>query len=253
MFVLRDGFVGRYAGKDYIKQTSTGEQMGWQATPYTIPLGIAALVVAAMLALTITQRDQKGAYVMMGLFTPIVVWAGAYALQLASTGLGQALFWNTVRFAGPAFVAPTFLVFALQYTGREHLITRRNVALLSAIPTLTVVLIWTNHFGLHGLVRASAEVVTVGGIERLDFTWGPWYYVHALYSFALTFGAIGLFVSYLREATDRSLRQTQLFLLGSLFPTMGSLLFAADFTAIDWGPVAYVVTAVLLVVAIFYY
>ena len=227
--------------------------MGWQSTPYTIPLGITALVVAGLFAVTVTQRSQKGAYTMLGLFGAIVVWAGSYALQLASTGLGQALFWNTVRFAGPSLVTLAFIVFALQYAGREALVTRRNVALLAVIPVLTNVLVWTNYLDLHSLVRVGAEMTTAGGIARLDVTYGPWYYVHALYSLALSFVSIGLFAGHLRRTDGRALRRTQLFFVGGVVPTLGSLLYAADLTAIDWGPVTYVVTAVCFVVALFYY
>lgn len=227
--------------------------MGWQSTPYTIPLGITAVIVAGLFALTLTQRTQKGAYTMLGLFGAIVVWAGSYALQLASTGLGQALFWNTLRFAGPSLVTLAFIVFALQYTGRAALVTRRNVALLAVIPVLTNVLVWTNYLGMHGLVRASAELTTAGGLARLTVTYGPWYYVHALYSLALSFAAIGLFVGHWRHTSGDALRRTQLFTVAGVLPTLGSLFYAADATAIDWGPVTYVVTACCLVVALFYY
>ena len=199
------------------------------------------------------KRQQKGAYLMLALFTPIVVWSVSYALQLASTTLDQALLWNSVRFIGPAFASLAFLLFAFQYTDREELLTRRNVALLAAIPTLTIVLVWTDFFGLHDLVRVEAEMVTRGGIERLSITYGPWYYVHALYSLGVSFAAVGLFAAYWPSVSDRKLRQTQLFLFGGLFPTVGSLVYAADLTAIDWGPVTYIVTAITLTTAIFYY
>ncbi|AQL42147.1 hypothetical protein BV210_05220 [Halorientalis sp. IM1011] len=227
--------------------------MAFQATPYTIPLALAAVIVGALLVLTLMKRQQKGAYLMLALFTPIVVWSVSYALQLASTTLDQALLWNSVRFIGPAFASLAFLLFAFQYTDREELLTRRNVALLAAIPTLTIVLVWTDFFGLHDLVRVEAEMVTQGGIDRLSITYGPWYYVHALYSLGVSFAAVGLFAAYWPSVSGRKLRQTQLFLFGGLFPTVGSLVYAADLTAIDWGPVTYIVTAITLTAAIFYY
>ncbi|WP_246985097.1 histidine kinase N-terminal 7TM domain-containing protein [Halorientalis marina] len=227
--------------------------MSWQSTPYTIPLGITALIVAGLFAVTLTQRSQKGAYTMLGLFGAIVVWAGSYALQLASTVLGQALFWNTLRFAGPSLVTLAFIVFALQYTGRADLVTRRNVAVLAVVPVLTNVLVWTNYLGVHGLVRASAEMTTTGDLARLTMTYGPWYYIHALYSLALSFAAIALFVGHWRRTSGQALRRTQLFTVGGVLPTVGTLFYAAELTAIDWGPVTYVVTACCLVVALFYY
>jgi hypothetical protein len=227
--------------------------MAFQATPYTIPLGFATVVIGALLLITLTQRDQKGAYTMMGLFGSITIWTASYALQLSSTTLDQALLWNTVRFIGPAFASLAFLFFAFQYTDRSDLLTRRNVALLAAVPTLTTVFVWTDFLGLHELIRAEAEMVTQGGIERLSVTYGPWYYVHALYSLGVSFVAAGLFAVQWPKVSGRELRQTQLFLFGGVVPTAGSLLYAADLTAIDWGPVTYIVTAITLTTAIFYY
>ncbi|WP_193767677.1 histidine kinase N-terminal 7TM domain-containing protein [Halorientalis pallida] len=227
--------------------------MAIQATPYTIPLAVSALIVGTLLVLTITKRHEKGAYLMIALFTPIVVWSISYALQLGSTTLDQALLWNTVRFIGPAFASLSFLLFAFRYTDRSELLTGRNVALLAAVPTLTIVLVWTNYFGLHELIRVDAEMITQGGIERLSVTYGPWYYVHALYSLGVSFVAAGLFAAQWPKVSGRRLRQTQLFLFGGVVPTLGSLLYAADLTAIDWGPVTYIVTAITLTTAIFYY
>ncbi len=232
---------------------STVNTMAFQATPYTIPLAFSAVIVGVLLALTIVKRRQKGAYTMIALFTPIVVWSISYALQLASTALDQALLWNTVRFIGPAFASLAFLFFAFQYTDRSHLLRARNIALLAAVPTLTIVLVWTNYVGLHELVRVDAEMVTQGGIERLSVMYGPWYYVHALYSLGVSFVAAGLFALKWPKVSGRQLRQTQLFLFGGVLPTFGSLLYAANLTAIDWGPVTYIVTAVTLTTAIFYY
>ena len=227
--------------------------MAFQMTPYTIPLALAALIVGGMLAITLTKREQKGAYTMIALFVPIVVWAGSYALQLSSTTEAQAHLWNTVRFMGPAFASPTFLVFAFQFTDREELLTTRNIALVAAVPVLTTIMVWTDYAGLHSLVRSQVEMTTQGGLERLVLTYGPWYYVHALYSLGVSFVAAGLFAAYWRQASGRRLRQTQLFLFGGILPSLGSLLYAAELTAIDWGPVGYILTAVALMTAIFYY
>jgi hypothetical protein len=237
----------------YYGNMSAVHTMAFQATPYTIPLALSAVIVGALLALTIMKRQQKGAYLMIVLFTPIVVWSVSYALQLASTTLDQALLWNTVRFIGPAFASLAFLLFAFQFTDRAELLTRRNVALLAAVPTLTIVLVWTNYFGLHELVRGAAEMRPQGGIERLSVTYGPWYYVHALYSLGVSFAAAGLFALQWPKVEGNRLRQTQLFLIGGILPTVGSLLYAADLTVIDWGPVTYIVTAITLTTAIFYY
>ena len=227
--------------------------MGLEATPYTIPLGIAAAIAAAMFALAATQRGRTGAYTMMGLFGAMLLYAVGYAFQLASTTLPEMLFWHAVRYAGPALVTLAFLIFALQYTDRESLVTRRNVALLSVIPVLTLVLVWTDVYGVHDLVLGAVSTETAGGIERLVLADGPWYVVHSVYSTGLTVAGIGLFVKHWWSTEGADSKRSRIFAVAGIIPISGTLVYAAGLTAIDWGPITYVVTGLMLIIAIFYY
>lgn len=227
--------------------------MVWQATPYTVPLGITTVVATGMFVLAASQRSRKGAYTMMGLFGGMAIYAGAYGLQLASTGVDQKLLWDAFRFAGPAVVTLAFLVFALQYTGRESNVTPRNVAILGAIPATTIVLVWTDFIGLHDLVIAAADVAEIGGVQQLVVENGPWYGVHAMYSILLTLVAIALFVTHWYRSDGANRKRSRLFAISGLVPVVGSALYVAEVTAIDWGPITYVVTGLVLVFAIFYY
>lgn len=227
--------------------------MSLEMTPYTYPLGFAAAVGLGLFAITATQLGAKGAYTLLGLYASITVWSASYALELASTVEGQALFWNSVRFFGPAFVVVAFVVLALQYTDREGVATRRTVAMLSVVPIVTTLLVWTDYAGVHDLVRTQAEMVTAEGVTYLELAFGPWYYVHALYSFGLAFVALGLFTEHLRHVEGVAFQRTAVILVGGFPPVLGTLLFTADLTAIDWGPVGYVLTGLAWILVIFYY
>ncbi len=227
--------------------------MGFQATPYTIPLAIAAVTAVVMFALAATQRSSKGATTMMGLFGAMVLYAGGYAMQLSSTALSEKLLWHAVRFVGPALVVVAFFVFALQYTGRESSVTLRNVGLLLVVPVVTLVLVWTEIYGFHSLVLGAVSVEEVAGLQRLVVADGPWYPVHAVYSLGLTLAAVVLFAVHAVNSEGPAAKRSRLFALSGLVPMLGSTVYAAGYTAIDWGPVTYVVTGLVLVFAIFYY
>lgn len=227
--------------------------MGWQQTPFTIPLAIAASIAATMFVLAFTQRGEKGATTLMALFGAMAVYAGGYGAQLASTGYGWKLFFHAIRFLGPAFVTLAFFAFALQYTGRESQLSPGTTALLAAIPAATTLLIWTDVYGFHNLVLASTTVATVGDIQRLVVEHGPWYYVHAGYSLALTVGAIALFVGRWLSTQGATGKQARLIAFSATIPVVGTVVYVAGYSAIDWGPVTYVVSGLVLVVAIFSY
>lgn len=227
--------------------------MGWQQTPFTIPLAVAAGIAGTMFVLALTQRGEKGAGTLLALFGAMAVYAGAYAAQLASTGYGWKLLFHALRFLGPTFVTVAFFVFALQYTGRESMLGPGTLALLGVVPVVTTVLVWTDVYGVHNLVLAETGLDTVGGIQRLVVTDGPWYHVHAGYSLALALFAIVLFVGRWLTADGDVGKQARLFALSATIPVAGTAVYLAGYSAIDWGPVTYVVSGLVLVVAIFSY
>lgn len=219
-------------------------------TVYTGPLFLAALVCLGLLAVTVPQRNRAGAWPIIGFLAAIATWTVAYGLQLGSSAPASRLFWHDVSFVGPTLATLSIFVFALQYSVRDHLVTRRNALLLAIVPVLTNVLVWTDPFGL---VRSGVHVVAPAeSVVRLRFEWGPWYYVHVLYSYALAVGAAGLFVEkWLRlgESTA-SLKQSRTMLLATVAPLVGYTVYLAGLTRIDLSPLGFAVSAVLLFAAI---
>lgn len=224
--------------------------MGWQYTPYTIPLAATVVFGIPLIALAATQRGKKGAYTLVALFGTMMVWAGSYALQLSSTDLGLTLFFHAVRFLGPAFVTLAFFVFALQFTGRESMVTPLGVTILAALPAITTFLVWTDVYGFHNLVIVEHAA---DGSQWLDPEYGPWYFVHAAYSIVLTLAAIGLFVGHSRSTDGSVSKRARLFALSGVFPLAGSGIYVANLTAIDWGPVTSIVSGLIIIAAIFYF
>lgn len=229
--------------------------MGWQSTQYTVPLAIAAGIAGTMFVMAMTQRGKRGANTLMALFGAMAVYAAAYALQLAATGRGLKLFFHALRYLGPALVTLAFFVFALQFTGRESMITRGSITALAAVPVLTALLIWTDVYSFHDLVLAQTEVVTDQDLNMqvLEVAYGPWYYIHAGYALGLTLAAIGLFTAHWQQTEGAISKRARLFAFSGLVPVAGSLFYVAGWTAIDWGPVTYVITGLILVFAIFSY
>jgi len=217
---------------------------------FIVPLVLATLVSLAMFGLTTTNRDAKGAYVLMGLFGSIAIWSGAYAVQLSVNNLQSAILWNNIRFFGISVAPVVTLVFALEYTGRDDLVTRRNLALLFVVPVLTNVIIWTNPmYNLWGVYTYVPESET---LVQLTTTWGPWFLVHTIYSFLAGLSAVGLFAAqWVTSEQEGLVNQTTAFLFATLLPILGSLVTVVGLAPLDLAPFAFTITGVLLVVAIF--
>ncbi len=97
-------------------------------------------------------------------------WSFGYALELSSTDLLTKLFWAKAQYLGIVIAPLAVLTFALQYTGRNKWLTRRNLALLAVEPLVLMLLISTNE--KHNLIWSYTRLVTSGPLLTIDFGFG---------------------------------------------------------------------------------
>ena len=127
--------------------------MQWQFNPYALPLFVSASISLLLAVLAWRRRPTPGAATMAVLMLAMVFWSLTYALELLSANLTAKLFWIKGEYLAIVSIPVLWVVFVLQYSGREHLLTRHNLLLLGIIPVMTVLLLWTNPY--HGLIHLS--------------------------------------------------------------------------------------------------
>lgn len=202
--------------------------MHWQYTPYIWPLLASAAVMAALAMCAWRHRAVPGALPFTVLTLAIVIWSLAYALQLASADLPAKRFWNQVQYLGNAAMPVAWLVLALQYTGRDRWLSRRRLTALAAVPLLTIALLLTND--LHRLVWRDVTLDTAGPFVLLRKTYGPWFWVHAAYAYALLLLTAQMLVEALRRAPPLYHGQPLALLLGLFLMVLGN---ASHISGID--------------------
>lgn len=124
-------------------------------------------------------RATRGSQMFAVFMSSMTVYVLGYSLELASLDLPTMLFWSKIGYLGIYSFPNLFLLFVLQYTGREKWITRRNILLLFLIPSLLLIAKFTDD--IFHLVYSSTWVDTTGLIPLLGFSRGP-IYLFALYS-----------------------------------------------------------------------
>src|SRR5262249_38693272 len=111
--------------------------MHWQSSPYTLPLLLSAALATGLAFYAWLRRSTPGGRTLALMISALAEWSATAALQHASATLaGQAL-WNNLQYLGVMGTVAAWLCLSLQYTGRGAWLTRRNLALLAAIPALT--------------------------------------------------------------------------------------------------------------------
>ncbi len=192
--------------------------MAWQWTPYTIPLIIVA-IISAIAAFYISSRrhhvpgSQTGVLILLA----TAEWTIGYSLELASTSLSDMVFWDKAQFVGICIIPTAWLVYVLQYTGREKWLTRRTLALLSIVPVITLLLAFTNE--AHDLIWARVWLDTDGLFPVKGSTFGVGLWIYMAYSYIVVL--VGIFL--LIQALVRS---------GRLYRWQASALLFAVFTAL---------------------
>jgi PAS domain S-box-containing protein len=166
--------------------------------------------------------------------------------QLSSYWAAVAV--SNLSFIGVGLAATSFFVFGLEYSGREQYLTRRVLALLAVEPILVQVALWTNRW--HNLFYR--DVLPAETFHGLEYVFGPAFWIHALYSYAIIMAAICLLLlmAYRRKALYRT--QSIAMAVASIVPLIANILTVSDIVQfnLSLSPPAFTVSGLALMVAI---
>jgi len=220
--------------------------MAWQWTPYTIPL-IMVVAISAISALYVWRRCTPWYRTGALLLLAGAVWLLGYALELGGAELPTKIFWNKVQYIGMAIVPTAWLILAFQYTGREKWLTRRNLALLSIVPLITLLLVFTNE--AHGLIWSYVVLDADGPFLVLDHPLGVGFWGHVVYSYILILIAALMLVQALIRSRHLYRWQANALLFAVFVSLVGSGLQLSDlnpFPYLDLTVVAFNVTSLMV-------
>jgi PAS domain S-box-containing protein len=149
-------------------------------------------------------------------------------------------------FVGVVTVVASIALFALEYTGREHLVTRRTVALLSVHPVVVVVLAFAN----PGNVFYASMTVAATAVTGVTTDWAIGFWVHAVYSYGVSLAVAVLVFDMLYRS--RALYRGQIVVLTAavLSPTAANLPALLNLVSFDSTPIGFVVSNALFTLAI---
>ena len=233
--------------------------MEWQSTPYVLLLFVAAAVSLLWAAYGIDSARRKGWTATLGAFVvlclSVSIWAGTFAVQLASPTLDAKLFAYRVLHVGAAVTPAAWFAFAVAYTGRGDRLTPAVIAALGVVPVVLIVTLVTNPYSL---ALTDATLSTSGSLARLMTTNGPIYQLHLGISYVLIVaGAVLVSAHALRSG--RSIRRGDVLLvLGAAIPLVVNVFHVfsippIDATAVNLTPVSLSLSTVLFGVAVFRY
>ncbi len=227
--------------------------MSYHFTLSMLPLALGALISGAMAIYTWLNRKAIGATPFAIMMLMLYEWEICYTFQLAGTDLPTKLFWDKLMFVGVVATPVAWFAFALEYTRRRTWLTAGRLILLSIFPLLTITFILTNE--LHRLFWTKIAITYQGGFYLLDNINGPWFWMHALYSYTLITIGLVLIVRALLRWPKQYRGQMSWILLATLTPFIANIIYVFKILPIliDITSFALTVSAIGLAFALFHH
>ncbi|MGF2616416.1 diguanylate cyclase [Rossellomorea vietnamensis] len=179
------------------------------------------------------------------------VFAFAYAFELTSSTLMEVKFWLGAEYLVMPFIPGFLLWMCVRYAGIE--LRQRYLYLLFLPPIITVFTQHTNE--LHHLYYTSIQLREDLPFPIVELTYGPLFYVHALYLFLCLTTSIVLLLLQLKKAPFRFRMQIILMILGLFVPIVANYFYVNKYSdnGIDLGPVSMSLSFILHGIALFSY
>lgn len=223
--------------------------MSEQAILYSSLLCVVALISIVVAIIAGRRRFAPGGWALVIYMLAMAWWSTTYALYWANV-YPKGFFWLDATYLGVVTVVPALFIFVLQFTHREHWLTRPLLALLIIQPVLTVSLLWTDSW--HGLFFAGKR----NAEDSVIFAGGPWFWANIIYSYSLYLLVVLLLIKSAMGSRDLYRRQAGLVLLASLIPwiiNVISLFNMNPLPALDLTPIAFMLTGSITAISLFRY
>jgi PAS domain S-box-containing protein len=154
-----------------------------QWNPASLPFFLAAAVSAWLLVLAWGRRNEPSALPLISLILFEGLWALCEAIEaVLFDPSAQAVIYR-LKLSCVALVPPSLLFFVLEYTSRTGAMPPRFKVLFLALPAISISLIATS--GEHQLFLTGMEQVDIGGYRLLSPRYGPAFWIHTCYCYAL--------------------------------------------------------------------
>jgi PAS domain S-box-containing protein len=197
------------------------------------------------------RRGVPGGNAFGWLMLAIALWSFTSGLHALVDDLAARVVIAKFQYLAVAPFAALWLLFAAGYNRADWLRDRVVRAAIWVIPVITFVLAATNE--QHQFYWSAIEPVATSWGTRVVYRAGPWYWVHAIYSYALMLlGTITMWRG-LRSYPPPYRRQTVLVIAGALVPWISNALYLTGSLPVgfDPTPIAFTVSGACFTLGIY--
>ncbi len=228
--------------------------MNFQYIPYIWPL-IASSAISLSLGIyaLVTKRNAKGITTFVLSMMAVTIWSFANALEMSGADLPTKMFWANVQYFAYCYSPVTLLALCLEFTGHERWIRSRKFLLVLIIPTIIILLVWTN--GLHGLMRYDMQLDFNGEFSVISKKYGPAFFIHGAYSHLLNIIALAILMRAVLSKSTIHRKQAAALLMGASLIILPNVLYIMGISPVkrfDITPVFFGLAGIIIAWGIFH-
>jgi signal transduction histidine kinase len=226
----------------------------WSNTVHAVALFASTGLSIWAAVIARTRRGVPGGVAFGWMSAAIAVWSFTSGMHTLVGDRETRILISKLQYFGIASVGVLWLIFTTAYSRIAWPAPRVTRILVWAIPITTLLLAWTNE--QHGFYWSSiTEAATAEG-TRLVYAGGPWYWVHAAYSYFLILVGTAILIRGLRRFPPPYRRQTVMIIIGAIAPLAVNLLYLSRVLSAggrDFTPMAFAVSGACFTWGIYRY
>jgi len=220
---------------------------------YAVGLFAGPLIAGAVAAIAWKRAITPVGRLLAVLMGSVFVWSLAAAFEAVEPERAAKVLLSKFEYVGIAMVPVLMFLFALQFLRSGQKLHRDLRALLWVVPTITIALAFTNEW--HGLIWPGFKPAAGTGERLLLYSHGTWFWVHAVYSYALLSATTVFLVLACFRFKGIYRRQAATLVLAFPLPWIANALYLAGLAGADKGydftPVGFAFSGLFLLWAIF--
>lgn len=191
----------------------------------------AAIISLFVAVIILIKRVEPGGTAFAAVMLSLALWLIFRVCEGVSEEIPQKIFWAKFEYLGIATLPVCYFIFVSQFSRKDRWITKGNLIILSLLPVLTLVLVFTNEY--HGLIWSDIYPASTPQVESLIYEHGFFFWVYWVYSYVLLFFGIYRLIATLLNFSKEYRLQMIVLILATLLPWLGNLLYIARLSPVD--------------------
>jgi len=165
--------------------------------------------------------------------------------------MAQKIFWSKLEYSGGLATPVLYLIFVLRFTGKEKLLSLRNILLLFLVPVFTFALTLTNE--QHLLIWSGFSPISPK-TNLMEYYHGIWFWIgYIAYSYLLLVLAAIILLDFIIHHAKPFRSQAMVVFAGGLIPWIVSIIYLtgnSPVPGLDLTPFSITMSGVLAAYAI---